>query len=84
MYLLSALAVEDTTKPGPAADLEASDPASKSAPASQDSVDILAKPSEHSCSSSSKDPQDTANTHFALCLVRFLKSSGPLVCFSVT
>lgn len=75
--MLAAQTVEETTGPGPAADLEASDPS----PASHDTVEA----STNSCSrNDSKAPQETENTHFALCLVHCLKSSGSVACFSVT
>lgn len=80
-----AQAVENNTEAGPAAEFDASDPSPKSAPASQDTVEVLIKPTEDSCSRNDcKAPQETENTHFALCLVHFLKSSGHLLCFSVT
>ncbi|KAI3370851.1 hypothetical protein L3Q82_007368 [Scortum barcoo] len=59
-------AVENDTEPGPAADLEASDPAPKSALASHDTVEVLERPTEDSCSQN--DSKETENTHFALCL----------------
>lgn len=75
--LLPAQAVDNNTEPGPAADLEASDPAPMSAPASHDTVEVLGKPIEDS-RNDSKTPQETEITHIVLCLVHFLK------CFSVT
>ncbi|KAM9351908.1 hydrocephalus-inducing protein homolog [Symphorus nematophorus] len=56
-------AAEETTKPGPTADLEAS------APTSHAVVEVLAKPSKDSCSrNDSTAPQDAENKHFAPCL----------------
>ncbi|XP_029289106.1 hydrocephalus-inducing protein homolog [Cottoperca gobio] len=58
-----------STEAGPAAHLEASVPAPQSARASPDTVEVLGKPSEDSCSENdSKAPQETENTHFTLCL----------------
>ncbi|XP_031731518.1 hydrocephalus-inducing protein homolog isoform X1 [Anarrhichthys ocellatus] len=58
-----------TTEPGPAADLEASEPAPHSARASRDAVEVPSKPSEDGFSGNdSKAPRETENTHLALCL----------------
>ncbi|XP_032378415.1 hydrocephalus-inducing protein [Etheostoma spectabile] len=58
-----------TTEPGPATHLEASDPAAHSARASHDTVEVLAKPSEDSGSrNDSKATEVTENTPFSFCL----------------
>ncbi|XP_073328914.1 hydrocephalus-inducing protein homolog [Pagrus major] len=64
----TAQAIEETKAPVPAADLEASDSAQKSAPASHN-AEVLAKASNDSCSGNdSKVPQENENTHLTLCL----------------
>ncbi|KAI3371721.1 hypothetical protein L3Q82_024292, partial [Scortum barcoo] len=64
---LKCQAVENNTETGLATDIEASDP--KSAPASHDTVKVLERLTEDSCSrNDSKAPQEIENTHFALCL----------------
>ncbi|XP_028440234.1 hydrocephalus-inducing protein homolog [Perca flavescens] len=58
-----------TIEPGPATHLEASDPAAHSAQTSDDTVQVLAKPSEDSSSKhDSKATEETENTPFAFCL----------------
>ncbi|XP_045894223.1 hydrocephalus-inducing protein homolog [Micropterus dolomieu] len=65
----AAQSFEKNKEPGPAPHLESSDPATNSAAASHDTVEVLAKLREDSCSKNdSKAPQETKNKDFALCL----------------
>lgn len=76
MCLTVAAAMEETTEPGTAVDLERSDPSS------EDPGESLAKPNKDSCGVN--DSKDTKKTHLFLRLVRLYKSSTPLLRFSVT
>ncbi|XP_049928998.1 hydrocephalus-inducing protein homolog isoform X2 [Epinephelus moara] len=60
---------DQTTETGPAKRPEASVPALHSAPASRDTVEVVATPRKDSCSrNDSEAPQETKNTHVTLCL----------------
>lgn len=70
--------MEETTEPGPAVDLDPSDPSS------EDPGKSLANPSKDNCGVNySKASQDTKKTRLLLRLVR-LYIFSPLLCFSVT
>lgn len=71
--------MEETTEPGPAVDLEPSDPSS------EDPGESHAKVNKDGRGvNDSKASQDTKKAHLFLPLVRLYKSSTPLLSFSVT